>query len=438
MDVVLLYTFSTDCKKWEVVVSRACGRPNFLKEAAMRALRIVGGLVAFVAAGWCQPAPQYPTGAYPKFIVSADLRHDGNIDVVTANYHDGTITVLLDNGNGTFQPEQNYPVGQWPTGLAVGDFNRDGILDLAVANAWYSEETGTPPPPPCPMCAADGVSILLGNGDGTFQTSVYYAAASGTAWVSAYDFNGDGKLDLVATAWAANQVSVLMGNGDGTFQAPVSYAVGTAPHSVAIADYNRDGKVDLAVGNIRSNNVTILLGNGDGTFRSEGIGGTLATDGLPHSIVTGDFNKDGKADLATADEAGDISVMLGNGDGTFQPAVNYASGSTTTAIVSADFDGDGIIDLAVSNAGATSTGGVSVAIFMGNGDGTFAAPVDYYTGGPGSVALVAGHFTNHNGYLDLAIAHFDSYVTVLYGNGTGSFSQNHPSSGKPTAGSSKD
>jgi hypothetical protein len=382
----------------------------------------IAALVGLAATAWAQTpgANNYPVGNFPKFIISADLRNNGEMDVVTANYHSGNITVLLGNGNGTFQTEVNYPVGEWPTGLAAGDFNGDGILDLAVANAW---DPGSLSGPPCQQCAADGVSVLLGNGDGTFKPSVYYAAASGTAWVSAYDFNGDGKLDIVATAWFAGQVSILLGNGDGTFQPPLNFPAGIVPHSVAIGDFDGDGKADMAVGNLYSSDVSVLLGNGDGTFRS---GVTLKVPSMPHSIAMGDFNHDGKLDLATANESGSVSILLGEGDGRFKAAVTYNSGTDTTSVVTEDFNGDGILDLAAANAGSTPTEGVSISLFLGNGDGTFKTPAHYYTGGPGSNAVVAAHFTNNDGFLDLAVAHFLSDVTMLYGNGTGTFSLSPP------------
>ena len=369
-------------------------------------------------------------GDFPKYIISADLRNNGIMDVITANYHGASISVLLGNGDGTFQTETSYPVGQFPTGLAVGDFNGDGILDIVVANAIDpTGGQGGAPSTSCPSCQAEAVSVLMGNGDGTFQPATFWTADSGTAWVSVYDFNGDGNLDIVATAWKASTISILMGNGNGTFQPPVNYPAGKVPHSVAIADFNGDGNVDLAVGNLYSANVNIYFGHGDGTFTPAGL---LAVGKMPHSIVTGDFNGDGFADLATANETGTISVLIGKGDGTFQPAVNYESGTVTTSLVEGDFNGDGILDLAASNAGPSpgsggvepgSNAGVAVAIFLGKGNGTFKKPTFYYTGGPGSNAVVATTLITGSGILDLAFDHYDSYVTAIFGTGTGAFTQ---------------
>jgi hypothetical protein len=399
---------------------------------ASRLLPLLPAVVALANADRCAASAEFPVGDFPKFIISADLRNNGEMDIITANYHGASISVLLGNGNGTFQTESSYPVGQFPTGLAVADLNGDGIPDIVVANA--IDPTGpeggvNQHSTSCPSCQADAISVLLGNGDGTFQPGVFWTAVSGTAWVSVYDFNGDGKPDIVAAAWKASMISVLIGNGNGTFQPAVNYATGMVPHSIALGDYNGDGKMDLAVGNMYSADVSIFFGNGNGTFTSAGV---FPVASMPHSIVTDDFNGDGILDLATANEIGTISVLIGNGDGTFQPVVNYESGSVTTSVVAGDFSGNGILDLAAANAGPAPTSGIvkpatgsgeGVAIFMGKGDGTFNTPVYYYTGGPGSNGVTATTLITGSKTLDLAFDHYDSYVTAIFGTGTGSFTQ---------------
>src|ERR1022692_4213777 len=227
-----------------------------------------------------------------------------------------------------------FGAGTNPDSAAVGDFNGDGKLDLAVANY-----------------GSDNVSILLGNGDGTFQAAVNYGAGEFPESVAVGDFRGDGKLDLVVANQGSNNVSILLGNGDGTFQAAVNYGVGSSPTSVAVGDFNGDGKLDLVVANSFSNNGSILLGNGDGTFQAAvdyGIG-TENYPATPGSVAVGDFNGDGKLDLVVAGVESDgvsvVSVLLGNGDGTFQAAVNYGAGAQTSVAVG-DFNGDGRLDLA--------------------------------------------------------------------------------------------
>jgi hypothetical protein len=292
----------------------------------------------------------------------------------------------LGNGGG-FQ----YAVGDniAAYSIAAGDFNGDGKLDLAAANS-------------------AGVVILLGNGNGTFGPPHTYLAGSEPYSVAVGDFNGDGKLDLAVANKESNNVSILLGKGDGTFGPQVTYNVGSFPLSLAVGDFNGDGKPDLAVANSSSNaspctgcTVSILLGKGDGTFRSQE---TYAVGVLPYSVAVGDFNGDGKPDLAVANfgvypftSPGSVSILLGNGDGTFQPQVAYLAGDGARAVDAADFDGDGKLDLAVVNYYSRT-----VSILRGNGDGTF-RPSENYLAGVNSAALAVGDF-NRDGRPDLAVA----------------------------------
>jgi hypothetical protein len=289
-----------------------------------------------------------------------------------------------------FSAAVNYATGTQPDSVAVGDLNGDGKADLAVANY------------------GPNVSVLLGNGDGTFQTAVQYAVGSSADSVAVGDFNGDGRADL-AVANGTN-VSVLLGNGDGTFQTAVDYAVGGSTFSIVVGDFNGDGKADLAVANYGPN-VSVLLGNGDGTFRT----GVNNVGGYPFSIVVGDFNGDGRADLAVANFYGNnVSVLLGNGDGTFQTAVQYVVGTYPDSVAVGDFNGDGRADLAVTN-----EYGTNVSVLLGNGDGTFQTAVNYAVGGY-PFSIVVGDF-NGDGKADLAVANYGNNVGVLLGNGDGTF-----------------
>jgi hypothetical protein len=294
-----------------------------------------------------------------------------------------------------FLPPVSYPVGGGANySIAVADLNGDGIPDVVVTNAG----------------GADTVTVLLGNGDGTFQAGTSYPAGHQPASVAVGDFNGDGIPDLVVGNGFRYNVSVLLGNGDGSFQAPVSYdaSFGLTGYveSVAVGDFTGNGILDLAVESQSS--VSVLLGNGDGTFQPPQVypvsGGVVPNTGL----AVGDFTGNGVLDIVT--RTGEL--LLGNGDGTFQPAIGLGFGGSS--IVAGDFNGDGNLDLAVTNYGNT------VSVLLGNGDGTFQAPLTYTVGsGPASVAV--GDF-NGDGVPDLAVANQGSAnVSVLLGNGDGSF-----------------
>ena len=327
----------------------------------------------------------FGAGSGPGAVVTGDFNGDGNLDLVVSNSDDGSFSVLLGNGDGTFKGAASYGAGSSPFSFAVGDFNGDGKLDLAVAN--YGTNYAT---------------VLLGNGDGTFKGAVSYSAGSYPVSVAVGDFNGDGKLDLVVANQDSGDVSVLLGNGDGTFQAAVNYSVaGSVLDSVVVGDFNGDGKLDLAVANYGSNDVSVLLGNGDGTFRapmnySAGLG--------PDSVAVGDVNGDGKPDLIVANNCvssncanGSVSVLLGNGDGTFRTAVNYGVGTSPGSMAVGDFNGDGKLDLAVGNYGSSN-----VSVLLGNGGGTFQAALNFDAGfEPFSIAV--GDF-NGDGRPDLAVA----------------------------------
>jgi len=280
--------------------------------------------------------------------------------------------------------------------LVTGDFNGDGKLDLAATNS-----------------SGNNVSVLLGNGGGTFQTAVNYNVGNNPHGLVAGDFNGDGKLDLAVADSNDNNVSVLLGNGDGTFQAAVPYAVGHNPNALVVGDFNGNGKLDLAVVNFNDNSISVLLGNGDGTFQAAipyGVGNN------PGAVVTGDFNGDGKLDLAVVNSNdNDISVLLGNGDGTFQAAVPYSVGHDPSALVTGDFNGDGKLDLAAVNSNDNN-----VSVLLGNGDGTFQAAANYGAAGNPSAVSLADF--NGDGKLDLAVANsIGNNLSVLLGNGDGTF-----------------
>ena len=336
-----------------------------------------------------------------------------------------------------FSGQTDYPVGNSPYGIAVGDFSGDKKLDLVVANT--GDQT---------------ISILLGNGDGTFQPAidVSVAASPAYAYVAVADFNGDGKLDLVLSN--GNDIAILLGNGDGTFQTPVLYPVGSNYGAVWVADFNGDGKPDLLTVDGHDGLISVLLGNGDGTFQAPQV---TTTGGSVPYVAIADFNGDGKLDVATGlrigtafSNTGSVIVMLGNGDGTFQAPVTSSVGFDPEFLVSSDFNHDGKQDLAIEGLTAACTPRYgcdytkTVWALAGNGDGTFApaSPVTNVTqiyigiggatGGSTADALAVADLNNDGNpdliVLNQAVGIQESNVVgasprldALLGNGDGTF-----------------
>jgi hypothetical protein len=309
--------------------------------------------------GTFQPAQNYTVGGTPVSVAVGDLNNDGKLDIVTANDNNGTVSVLLGNGGGTFQPSLDYllPGTQTPHSVAVGDFNKDGELDVAVTANTYTP--GTPGYgdsysyiPGTPAQYNGYVNVLIGNGAGGFSGGNSYALTSGIPGsVAVGDFRGNGNLDLAVAEPALNTVSVLLGNGSGTFGNPADYVSGswTNPQSAAVGDFNGDGKLDLVMGNSGSNTVSVLLGNGDGTF---GTAANYTTPGTTNSVAVADFNRDGKLDLEVSGSYG-VTALLGMGDGTFATAWSYAASGFGPLAVG-DFNRDGWPDLATANPNANS------------------------------------------------------------------------------------
>jgi hypothetical protein len=352
--------------------------------------------------GSFQAPKSYAAGASPHSVVAADFNGDGIADLAVANSNADAVSVLLGNGDGSFQGPASYRVGRYPLRVAVGDFNGDGRPDLVTANTTDST-----------------ASVLLGNGDGTFRPAVSYADAD-LSTVAVGDVNGDGILDFVTTANFGSRVGVHLGNGDGTFRPVVSYDTAQDTSAVAVADLNGDGVADVVTTSYFIDRVTVLLGKGDGSLQAAP---SYSTEFTPTDVAVGDLNGDGVPDLVTADSialGGYVSVLLGNGDGSFRLAAYYpVNDSGPNGVVLGDFNGDGNLDMAVTLIGLF--GPNRVAVFLGNGDGTFQPPISSASG-PFPYGLAAADL-GRAGVLDLVVtnASQDGTVSVLRGNGDGTF-----------------
>ena len=331
-------------------------------------------------------------GANPQAVVVGDFNLDGKPDLAVANATSGTVTILLGNGNGAFTVKSTAAVGADPTAIAVVDFNGDGIPDLAVANF-----------------ASNNVTILLGAGDGTFTTKSSPAVGSSPIAIVAADFNADGILDLAVLNDGSADVTILLGNGDGTFGTSESAPlVDYLPNGIAVGDFNEDGRPDLAVTSFGSNSVMIFQGNGDGTFTQAA---KLPTGNGPKAAVIGDFNGDGHLDLAIANSiSGTLTIFSGTGKGTFgAPAtVPVSLHNELQSMVVGDFNQDGKLDLAV-----TVYNNAEALILLGNGNGTFTLQATPLKTGSAPQSIAVGDF-NGDGKADLAVANDQSNnVSVL-------------------------
>jgi hypothetical protein len=349
-------------------------------------------------AGFGAPAPDGfgPQSPYP--VAVGDFNSDGSADVVSANVEDGSVTVRGGTGNGLFNWASTYPAGNTPFAVVTGEFNGDNETYVAVANI-----------------SSNAVSVLLGSGGSKLLQAPVASTAGPTPYALAVgDFNVDGRADLVVANSTANAVSVLLGQGSGTFQPPISSGAGLEPVAVAVGDFNRDGRPDVAAANYVTRNVSVLLGNGDGTLQPAVHYAVGSADyAAPYSVAVGDFNRDGTPDLAVGNyKTANVSVLIGNGDGTFQTAAEYGAGLGPRSVAVSDFNGDGIADLVVANTSSTpgnetpATYLSLVSVLRGIGDGTFRPPIQYSTGS-GPISVAVGDF-NGDARADLVTANTGS------------------------------
>src|ERR1051325_6062181 len=371
----------------------------------------------FTAAGSSPEA----VGTLPISVAVGDFNLDGKPDLATANTTSSNITILLGNGMGDFSPASTSPeaTSSGPLQIVVSDFNLDGKPDLASISA-----------------ANNNMTILLGNGMGDFSPSEAspISVDEGPTAVAVGDFNLDGKPDLATANANQNNVTVVLGDGEGGFHFSVLASVGFNPQSLTVGDFNLDGRPDLAVANSSGSNVTILLGNGEGDF-SPASTSPEAVGIQPFSVAVGDFNLDGKPDLATANGGSDsVTILLGDGTGNFNPAPASPEvvGTRPQSVAVGDFNLDGRPDLATANNASNN-----VTILL-NTCTARPCPTNFTppatspeTVGTQPQAVAVGDF-NLDGRPDLSIPNSQSAgnVTILFGDGTGNF---NPAATSPEA-----
>lgn len=330
----------------------------------------------------------YPTGMGPTGLYLADFDFDGNLDLVTSNQNDSTGTVYFGVGDGTFESPLTLTVPNDSGGseAVAGDFNEDGQLDVIAGNSDV---------------------LFLNTGTRTFGAAIDLGFSGYRNFVR--DLNGDGHLDVVGANYE-NGVTAILGNGDGTFSAPVNSGAGVKSEAITMADFNGDGELDAAVvtfeGVGNPSTLGLLLGNGDGSFQAP------TTTTLPNyawQIAAADLNGDHHVDVIATDQIfNKVYVVLGDGSGGFGAATTYdVNGAERMAI--ADYNGDTVPDIAVSS----QADGLWLA--LGNGDGSFGTFTATSLGG-GGFDVDAGDL-NNDGILDLAIVDISgNQVAVQLGN----------------------
>jgi hypothetical protein len=316
----------------------------------------------------------FAVGGSTEFLATGDLDADGDLDLATANTTTSSVSILLGNGAGSFTTAAGSPitVGSTPRSVAIENLDAGSVPDLVVSNY-----------------GSNNVSVLLGVGDGTFTTAAESPIAVGALprTVAIGNLNAGSVPDLAITNELSGTVSILLGDGDGTFTAaPGSpIAVGSSPYGIAVANLDGDGDDDLALGSSNSN-IRVLLGNGDGTFN---VGSPIPVSSVPQRVAIGNLNAGGVPDLVVVNrDDSNVSVLLGVGDGTFGAKTDFPTRMKPQSVVIGNLDSDSFPDLAVATSGPDTSGPDDVSVLLGNGDGTFGTKTDFQAGiDPLSIAI---------------------------------------------------
>ena len=332
----------------------------------------------------------------PSSIISTDLNGDGTPDLVVASAATGEITVYLGIGQGRFANPATYNAGGHPVSIASADLSGSGRQDIIAANG-----------------ADRTVSVLRGAGDGTLGPSHTYSTGVDADLIAVGSLRGDGKQDVAIASVSGRKLAVLLNDGHGSLSISSSQALARTPVSITISHFSNGSLADLALAN-DDGTVSVLLGRGDGKFEPLALL-NIASSKLSF-VLSGDFNRDGKVDLAVAQPDGRLlTVLLGNGDGSFTRGASYSLGNNPVSGASIDVNGDGIPDLVAVNNGSNT-----FSTLLGNGDGSFKTAVDS-TVGDGPIALASGDFYG-KGATGLAVLNAAAKtVSVVDGKGDGSF-----------------
>jgi hypothetical protein len=355
-------------------------------------------LAAAIAFGAQTPAPavagqNYAVGVAPYFVAVGHLDGaDNGADLIVTNYNDNSLSILLNQGDGTFQAARTYPLGKAPTAVAVADFTGTGRRDLAVA-----------------LLGQDTLALLLNKGNGEFQEPKKYSVIPAPGSLAVGDFNRDGRDDVLVASLTATSASLLLSKDADDFAAPQKLELGYVPFFVAAADLNGDGNTDFITCPWQRTGPTQLglyAGKGNGAFAEPK---RLYAGQNAYQVAAGDFNHDGKLDLVTANNfSRGAHVLAGTGDGNFQTATNFPIGDCG-AVVTGDFNGDGLLDFAVTNSVTAK-----VTILLGDGAGQFPTRQDFAVG-RGPVMLAVADF-DRDGKRDLVtVNQTANNVTILLG-----------------------
>lgn len=355
-------------------------------------------------------------GASLKDIQLGDLDNDGDTDIITSDVNNDQVSILINNGNGTFNARVSLDTTGHGYGTALVDLNNDGNLDLAYSD-WSNNV----------------LNVQLGDGSGNFGVITSYAAAGGYE-ISFGDFNGDGNSDIAVASYDVDKLTVLLGNGNGTLKAAVSYASNDKPGTMTAVDFNGDGLTDVALGNALEDYSTVYLANSDGSFKaSKGV--YLSSDAHPGGVVSGDFNEDGVVDLVFSDvddanltvHFGHSSVPTFEADGSYDAMTSINIGGNVYDTQFADIENDGILDLI-----STDQSSGTLWVQTGNGDGTFKSGTSYGGFGIGSELYLSTGDTDGDGYNDISVSDSSGLLVNFTNNHLGSFTASAtmtPSSG---------